>query len=69
MTTLRQAERFAKQHNYGLFKSHVRQGNAAGANSSSDATVSRVQSADTLYIRNKQGIEKRVSLSSVRQPK
>ncbi|KAH6864359.1 hypothetical protein B0T12DRAFT_452362 [Alternaria alternata] len=34
-----------------------------------EATVSRVQSADTIFIRNKAGAEKRINLSSVRQPK
>ncbi len=67
MAALRQAERFAKEHHHGLFKSHVGQ-KANGANSS-EATVSRVQSADTLYVRNKAGVEKRISLSSIRQPK
>ncbi|KAI9788742.1 MAG: hypothetical protein M1816_006599 [Peltula sp. TS41687] len=66
MASLRQAEKFAKSNKQGLFKNHAGQKSAAG---SMDAIVSRVQSADTLYVRNKAGAEKRVSLSSIRQPK
>ena len=66
MAKLRQAERQAKERQLGMFKSHVapRQGG-----SQSEATVSRVFSADTLFIRNKAGDERRINLSSVRQPK
>ncbi|KAI9884064.1 MAG: sedoheptulose-7-phosphate:D-glyceraldehyde-3- phosphate transaldolase [Watsoniomyces obsoletus] len=67
MATLRQAERFAKENHHGLFKGHV--GQKANGAGSSEATVSRVQSADTIYVRNKAGVEKRISLSSIRQPK
>lgn len=66
MGKLRQAERHAKERQFGLFKSHVAQRSAAGEQ---EAVVSRVFSADTLYIRNKAGAEKRINLSSVRQPK
>ncbi|KAK5111721.1 hypothetical protein LTR85_011766 [Meristemomyces frigidus] len=66
MGKLRQAERHAKENQLGLFKSHVAQRSAAGE---TEAIVSRVFSADTLYIRNKAGAEKRINLSSVRQPK
>lgn len=66
MGKLRQAERHAKEHQLGLFKSHVAQ--RAGG-SESEAVVSRVFSADTLFIRNKAGTERRINLSSVRQPK
>jgi len=66
MGKLRQAERHAKEHQLGQFKSHVAQRSAAGEQ---EAVVSRVFSADTLYIRNKTGAEKRINLSSVRQPK
>lgn len=67
MASLRQAETYAKEHRLGLFKSHV--GRAAGSSDGVDATVSRVQSADTLYVRIKSGGEKKVTLSSIRQPK
>lgn len=67
MGKLRQAERSAKENKLGLFKSHVAAPKAGG--SESEATVSRVFSADTLFVRQKNGAEKRINLSSVRQPK
>ena len=66
MGILRQAERQAKDGRLGLFKGHVDQKAGAGE---SDATVSRVHNADTVYIRDRAGEEKRVSISSIRQPK
>ncbi|KAI9777042.1 MAG: hypothetical protein M1839_009093 [Geoglossum umbratile] len=66
MAALRQAEKEAKENNLGQFKGHVAKG--AGARNA-EAIVSRVQNADTLYLRTKVGVEKRVSLSSIRQPK
>ncbi|EGP89555.1 uncharacterized protein MYCGRDRAFT_69388 [Zymoseptoria tritici IPO323] len=66
MGKLRQAERHAKENKLGLYRGHVAQ--RAGG-SELEATVSRVFSADTLFIRNKAGAEKRINLSSVRQPK
>ncbi|CZT24913.1 probable transcriptional coactivator p100 [Ramularia collo-cygni] len=66
MGKLRQAERSAKEAHLGLFKSHVA---AKTGGSESEATVSRVFSADTLFVRQKNGAEKRINLSSVRQPK
>lgn len=67
MGKLRQAERHAKENQLGLFKSHVAA--KSGGGSESEATVSRVFSADTLFVRQKNGAEKRINLSSVRQPK
>ncbi|KAJ9666272.1 hypothetical protein H2201_003707 [Coniosporium apollinis] len=66
MGELRQAEKFAKDNRVGLF-----QGLAAprATGREDEAVVTRVQSADTLYLRTKAGGEKRVNLSSVRQPK
>lgn len=67
MTTLRQAEKQAKDEKLGIFKGHVdTKGSAAGV---VEATVTRVQTADTIYFRNKSGVETRASLSSIRQPK
>lgn len=67
MTPLRQAEKEAKNQKLGLFKGHVEdKGSAAGE---TDATVTRVQTADTVFLRTKSGAEKRASLSSIRQPK
>lgn len=65
MGTLRQAEKAAKDARVGLFHGHV----AAKAGVENEAVVCRVQTADTVYLRNKAGVERRVSLSSVRQPK
>ena len=67
MTTLRQSEKQAKDNRLGVF-----QGLASTNNSSAtdqDATVTRIQTADTIYFRTKSGEEKRASLSSIRQPK
>jgi staphylococcal nuclease domain-containing protein 1 len=67
MTALRQSEKHAKDNSLGLFKGMVaHKGVAAGE---TEATVTRIQTADTVYSRNKAGSEKRVSLSSIRQPK
>ena len=66
MTLLRQAEKYAKDNRVGLFKDLVAR--KAGG-SEAEVVVSRVQSADTLYLRYPDGTEKRVNLSSVRQPK
>ncbi|KAI9894735.1 MAG: hypothetical protein M1814_002092 [Vezdaea aestivalis] len=67
MAALRSAEKYARDNKKGLYKSHVEPRGAAKG--SIEATISRVQSADTLYLRNKAGGEKRINLSSVRQPK
>lgn len=66
MGKLREAERVAKEQRAGQF-----QGTATTkkAGSEQEAVVSRVFSADTLYIRDKDGHEKRINLSSIRQPK
>lgn len=66
MTALRQAEKQAKDGKLGLFQGHVDKKGSAGE---ADATVARIQTADTVYLRLKHGAEKRVSLSSIRQPK
>ena len=66
MGKLRQAEREAKEKQKGLFRGAAVQRSAGGEN---EAVVSRVMSADTLFIRTKAGAEKRINLSSVRQPK
>ncbi|OJD23863.1 hypothetical protein ACJ73_04781 [Blastomyces percursus] len=69
MAILRQAENAAKEARKGLFLSHTGPKAGAGA-AQTDYVVSRVFSADTIFIRTKTGKdEKRVSLSSVRQPK
>lgn len=67
MSSYRQAEKAAKDSRQGVFQGHVAQ-KTSGAGEL-EAIVSRIQSADTLFLRNKAGIDKRINLSSVRQPK
>ncbi|MCJ1474012.1 hypothetical protein MMC13_002670 [Lambiella insularis] len=66
MAKLRDAEKLAKSKKRGLFQGHVPTKASGG---DSDVTVTRVQTADTIYVRSKTGPEKRVNLSSIRQPK
>jgi staphylococcal nuclease domain-containing protein 1 len=67
MGLLRQAEKEAREAKRGVFQGHT---TARSAGSEKEAVVSRVQSADTIFLRNnKTGIERRINLSSVRQPK
>ncbi|KAJ5708874.1 hypothetical protein N7493_010208 [Penicillium malachiteum] len=66
MALLRQAENSAKDARKGLFTGHV--GSKASA-AAADYTVTRVLNADTIFVRNKAGDEKKISLTSIRQPK
>lgn len=68
MANFRRAEKVAKDARKGLFTGLVASKGPAGG-AVEDYTVSRVLNADTLFIRNKAGQEKKVSLSSTRQPK
>ena len=65
MAKLRQAEKEAKDKKLNLFRDHV----AKKGGSDMEVTVIRVQTADTIFIRNKTGAEKKINFSSVRQPK
>lgn len=67
MAELRDAEKYAKDHNLRLYKAHVAKKKDSG--SEFDAIVSRIYSPDTLFVRNKAGGERKINLSSVRQPK
>ncbi|KAF2492958.1 hypothetical protein BU16DRAFT_465923 [Lophium mytilinum] len=67
MGELRAAEKEARDNRKGLFQGVVAPKASAGAEN--ESVVSRVQSADTLWVRSKAGDEKRINLSSVRQPK
>ena len=67
MAALRQAEREARDARAGIF--HGLASSTKAKAGEADAVVTRVQTADTLYIRSKAGAEKRVNLSSVRAPK
>ena len=66
MALLRQAEKYAKDNREGLFKTSAPKDSSGNQ---ADAVVGRVQTADTLYIRYPNGNEKRINLSSIRQPK
>jgi staphylococcal nuclease domain-containing protein 1 len=68
MASFRQAEKVAKDKKIGLFTGHVASSKGPGA-TDSDYIVGRVLNADTIFLRNKAGAEKKVSLSSIRQPK
>ena len=67
MAALRKAERHAKSSKQGIYQGHVSTKPSSAGDT--EATVTRVQTADTIYIRNKTGGEKRIGLSSIRQPK
>ncbi|KAI5283928.1 hypothetical protein KEM54_001721, partial [Ascosphaera aggregata] len=67
MTSFRAAEASAKNARKGLFVGHVASKPRQPAES--EYIVGRVFSADTLFLRDKAGQEKRIQLSSVRQPK
>ena len=67
MSSLRNAEKQAKDKQLGVFQGVS---TARSGASELDATITRVQTADQVYLRTgKTGEEKRVSLSSIRQPK
>ncbi|KAI1504911.1 tudor domain-containing protein [Biscogniauxia marginata] len=66
MAALREAEKKAQQGKLRLHKDHVAK--AAGGGTS-DMIVSKIMSADTIFVRTKHGAEKRISLSSVRGPR
>ncbi|KAL4956664.1 hypothetical protein BDW69DRAFT_158043 [Aspergillus filifer] len=63
----RRAEKVAKDGRKGIYTGLVSKVPAGGA--AEDYIVARVLNADTLILRNKAGQEKRVQLSSIRQPK
>jgi len=66
MSSLRQAEKQARDGRLGLFKNIATQKSTAGEQ---DAVITRIQTADTIYYRDKSGEEKRAQLASIRQPK
>jgi staphylococcal nuclease domain-containing protein 1 len=67
MQPLREAEKGAQIAKLGLHKDHVAKTAAQGGNM--EATVSRVFSSDTIFVRNRAGVEKRINLSSCRGPR
>ena len=66
MAKLRKAEKHARDNSIGIFKGQVKSKSSAGEQ---EVTVTRVHTADTLYIKDRSGEEKRINLSSIRQPK
>lgn len=69
MVTFRVAEKGAKDSRKGIFTNLAAPKDPAGRAADVDYIVGRVLNADTLFIRSKAGSEKKISLSSVRQPK
>jgi staphylococcal nuclease domain-containing protein 1 len=67
MARLRAAEKFAKENQARIFKAHVVK--KKDSNSEFDAVVSRIMNADTIFVRNKAGVERKLNLSSIRAPK
>ena len=67
MAPLRQAETTAKNSRKGLFAT-VSASKTAGPQDA-DYTVVRILNAETIFIRPRSGDEKKVNLSSIRQPK
>lgn len=67
MATLRKAETGAKNGRRGVFTG-TSTAQAAGPQDA-DFTVTRVMNAETIFLRTRAGEERRVSLSSIRQPK
>ncbi|KAI9732942.1 MAG: hypothetical protein M1818_007375 [Claussenomyces sp. TS43310] len=67
MAPLREAEKNAQAAKKGLHKGHVAKQNTAAGNV--DGIVTRVFSADVIYVRSKAGEEKRINISSIRGPR
>lgn len=67
MAQFRQAENAAKNARKGVFTGTA--ASKASGVQDADFTVSRVLNAETLFIRTRSGDERKVTLSSIRQPK
>lgn len=67
MSQLRQAEKAAQNAKKGVFEGSKAQ--AAAGPLDADYTVSRVLNAETIFLRPRSGEERKVTLSSIRQPK
>lgn len=66
MAPLRKAEKDAQSAKVGVFKEHVAKVTPGG---NLEATVTKVFSADVIFVRNKAGVEKRINISSIRGPR
>ncbi|TVY52259.1 Staphylococcal nuclease domain-containing protein 1 [Lachnellula cervina] len=67
MQALRDAEKGAQNSKLGLFKDHIAKAAAPGG--SLEVQVTRIFSADVIFVRNRTGVEKRINLSSIRGPR
>ncbi|KAI5808391.1 hypothetical protein BZA77DRAFT_362519 [Pyronema omphalodes] len=67
MARLRDAEKYAKDKKLRIYKGLVTK--KRDSNSEFEAVVARIISADTIVVRNKAGVERKINLSSIRQPK
>lgn len=67
MAELRAAEKVAQQKKQGLYKDHVAKASTQGGNL--EAQVTKVFSADVIFVQNRSGVEKRINLSSIRGPR
>lgn len=67
MAAFRQSEKAAKDARKGLFAGHAAP--KAGGAPDADYTVVRILNADTIFLRPRAGPEKKINLSSIRQPK
>lgn len=67
MAQLRQAEASAKNTRRGIFEGSST--SVASSQQEADYTVARVLNAETIFLRSRSGDERRVTLSSIRQPK
>jgi staphylococcal nuclease domain-containing protein 1 len=66
MAALRAAEKNAQSKKLRLHKHHVAK---AGEGSKQDMVVTKIVGADTIFVRTRDGAEKRINLSSVRGPR
>ncbi|POS84544.1 hypothetical protein EPUL_004324 [Erysiphe pulchra] len=67
MAPLREAEKKAMSAKRGLYKDHVPKN--VGLNGNIEAQVTRILSPDIIFVRDRAGVEKRISFSSVRGPR
>ncbi|EFZ03763.1 nuclease and tudor domain protein [Metarhizium robertsii] len=65
MAALRSAEKQAQSKKLRLHKHHV----AKAVGDNQEMTVSKIVGADTIFVKNKAGAEKRISFSSIRGPR
>jgi staphylococcal nuclease domain-containing protein 1 len=67
MLPLRDAEKVGQAAKKGIFRDHVAKTVAPGGNL--EAQVTKIFSADVIFVRNRAGVEKRINLSSLRGPR